>query len=307
MGSISNIMSRLKRSDAAVATPPEHLEQAVETDAAMIAAELESTGLDDSVAGAFVADPPTAHIGDLDGRVVAWDPRKIDPAVVAFHSRYSAVCEQFRSVRARLANNESQRANQILVVTSSLPQEGKSVTTANLGIVIAEGGEHSVLIADADFRRTSIAHMLGMDSRPGLADLIRGEVTLAEAVRPTPFPNLKVLTAGTVGNKNYGEVLNSPATRDVLTQIRARFDYTLLDTPPVNTVSDVSTIAPHCDGVVMVIEMGRTPEPTVQEAVRTLQTTNTKILGCILSRYRDRRGRYYDRYYDYYYYYNNKD
>jgi capsular exopolysaccharide synthesis family protein len=184
-----------------------------------------------------------------------------------------------------------------------VPREGKSVTTVNLGLVMAEGGEHNILIADADFRRTSLARMLGIKGAPGLAELVRGEAELSEVLQPTPCPNLKIIPAGTSAGKSYAELLSGPPARAILADFRALFHYTFLDTPPVTTVSDVSMLAPHCDGTIMVIEMRRTPEPTVQQAVRTLQTNNVKVLGCILSRHPDRPSRYYDRYY--YNYYRN--
>ena len=236
-----------------------------------------------------------------DEQAARWDPQRIDPAVVAFHDRYSSVCEQFRSIRARLLSMNTANPHRVIAITSSVPQEGKSVTTVNLGLVMAEGGEHRVLIADGDFRRTSIARMLGIPEAPGLADVLRGERSLEDVLRPTPFPNLRVLTAGVVQGSAYGELLSSPATALALGQCRALFDYTLLDTPPVTTVSDTCLLAPHCDGAIIVIEMRRTPEPTVQQAVRTLQASNVKVLGCMLSRSRDRGTDYYAHYYSHYY------
>jgi len=234
------------------------------------------------------------------GTTVTWDVRQIDPAVVAFHDRYSSVCEQFRSVRARLVSMNTAGAHRVIAITSSMPQEGKSVSTVNLGLVLAEGGEHRVLIGDADFRRSSIGKMLGLTDRPGLAELIRGDVSLNELLCPTPFPNLSVLPPGRMSGQSVSELLSSAGAREVLARLRATFDYALLDAPPVNTVSDVSMLAPSCDGVILVVEMHRTPEPAAQQAARTLQANNVKILGCILTRHDDRRTHYYDRYYNYY-------
>ncbi len=257
----------------------------------------------DSAPRGFTPDPspvPQRAGRGSEERPVSWNATKLDEALVAVHDRYCAVSEQYRSLRARLVNMNPQNTHQVIAVTSSLPQEGKSVTTINLGIVMAEGNEHQVLIADADFRRASIARMLGVEARPGLAELVRGKAQLSEVLRPTPFPNLKLMTTGATVDKNYGELVGASATKAVLAQLRERFDYTFLDTPPVNTVSDVSMLAPHCDGIMLVIEMRRTSEATVQEAVRTLQTTNVKILGCILSRHQNERSHYYERYYNYY-------
>ncbi|MCH8807811.1 MAG: hypothetical protein IH986_17235 [Planctomycetes bacterium] len=95
-------------------------------------------------------------------------------------------------------------------------------------------------------------------------------------------------------------LLGGSLLRSALEQFRGAFDYTFVDTPPITTVADVGLLAPHCDGAILVIEMRRTPEPAVQQAVRTLQTNNVKILGTVLSRFRDHRTQYYGRYYNYY-------
>lgn len=247
------------------------------------------------------AEEPSASIV-TDPETVEWDAARVDPAIVAFHDRSSAICEQYRSVRARLLTMNRNNMPQVIVITSAVPQEGKSVSTLNLGIVMAGGGEHNILLVDADLRRTSIARMLGIDmeGRKGLADLLCGETTIDQVVLPTPFPNLKIIPAGRADTRNYAELMGSSTARAVLADLRQSFDYTFVDTPPVTTVSDVSMMAPFCDGVILVIEMRRTPEPTVQAAVRNLQTNNVKILGCILARYREERAGYYDRYYRYY-------
>lgn len=247
------------------------------------------------------ADEPRSSIV-TDPETIEWDAARVDPAIVAFHDRSSAICEQYRSVRARLLTMNRNNVPQVIVITSAVPQEGKSVSTLNLSIVMAGGGEHNILLVDADLRRTSIARMLGidMDGKKGLADLLSGGSTIDQVVLPTPFPNFKIIPAGCADTRNYAELIGSSTARAVLAELRQSFDYTFVDTPPVTTVSDVSMIAPFCDGAILVIEMRRTPEPTVQAAVRNLQTNNVKILGCILARYREERAGYYDRYYRYY-------
>ena len=300
MGSMQKIMQKLRAksgesADASNTALPE------ETQNSQTAAPV---GPPADSASAFTPDPAGTQASAsniVDDRTIEWDASKLDQTLVTFHERYSAVSEQYRSLRARLLNMNPQHKHQIIAITSSLPQEGKSVTTINLSTVMAEGNEHKVLLIDADFRRASIARMLGITPRPGLAELIRGKAQLSEVLRPTPFPNLKIITAGGASDKKYGELLGASAVRTVFTQFHDHFDFTFLDTPPVNTVSDVSMLAPHCDGLILVIEMRRTPEPSIQEAVRTLQTTNVKVLGCLLSQYNDQRGHYYERYYSYYY------
>jgi capsular exopolysaccharide synthesis family protein len=313
MGSMTKVMQRIQevgsepepvRPDDAAATSPGAAvldDAATGTRSGFVPGEPQpapgTPGRDPRAAGQ--PDPETAT--PARGAVV-WDAQRVDPVVVAFHDPYSAICEQYRSVRARLLTMNVARVPQVLAITSAIPEEGKSVSTLNLGLVMAEGGEHRILLVDADFRRTSLARMLGIPAEPGLAEVLRGEVSLEAALQPSPMPNLHVLPAGKVLNGAYGELLGGAGVGAVIGGLRGAFEYTFVDTPPVTTVSDVCLLAPHCDGAVVVIQMCRTPEPTVQQAIRTLQANNVKILGTILSRFRERGSGYYEHYYSSYYY-----
>jgi capsular exopolysaccharide synthesis family protein len=217
-----------------------------------------------------------------------WNPKLIDPAVVAFHARYSIECEQFRSVRARLLTMNGPGNPCVLAVTSSLPGEGKSACTLNLGLVVAEGGEQRTLIVDADFRRASITRMLGLGGRAGLSDVIRGTGSVKQLLCPTPLPNLKTLPAGGQSENRPCDLLGSGNLRQVFAELRDAFDYVFVDMPPVNTVSDTSVLAPLCNAALLVLEMRRTPEPVAQQAVRTLQANNVRVVGCIVTRHSER-------------------
>lgn len=249
----------------------------------------------------FHASKASVVAAAVTDEIVNWDPQRVDPAVIAYHNRFAAIVEQYRSLRARVLSLSSKQQYRVLVITSSVPEEGKSVTTVNLAIAMAEGGDQRIVVADADFRRASLARMLGIEGEPGLAEVLAGRATLEEVIRPTPYPNLKVIPAGKVGASGYADLLSAARVQETFAQLRKAFSFCLLDTPPVTTVSDVSLLAPHCDGAFMVIEMGRTPEPTVQLAVRALQTTRLEVLGCILSRHGQQHKYYYDRYRGYYY------
>ncbi len=235
-----------------------------------------------------------------DTKTRSWDSSRVHPALVAFHDRYSVVCEQYRAVRARLLTMNTAQAPQIIAVTSALPGEGKTVSAANLALIMAEAGEQRIALMDADCRQGSLAGMLGIESEPGLADVLRGSAGLEAALQDTPLPNLKLLPAGKTCDSTAGELLGGANAKAMLETLRNQFDYVFIDTPPVATVSDVCLLAPHCDGAILVVQMHRTPEPTAQQAVRTLQANNVKILGCVPTRHRDRHSRYYGRYYYYY-------
>jgi polysaccharide biosynthesis transport protein len=309
MGSMTRVMQRIQE-DHSQSGPVQPATAVTSADAAVL-----EYGTAPACSG-FVQDQPPAspasperespavrpsQTGPPGGTVAVWDAGHVDPAIIAFHDPYAAICESYRSVRARLLSMNATHVPQVLALTSAIPEEGKSVSTLNLGLVMAEGGEHRILVADADFRRTSLARMLGIPGEPGLAEVLRGEVRLADALQPSPIPNLQVLPAGKAANGAYGELLGGPGVGAVIEQLRGAFDYAFVDTPPVTTVSDICLLAPHCDGVVVVIQMRRTPEPTVQQAVRTLQANNVKIVGTILSRFRERGSGYYEHYNSYYY------
>lgn len=275
------------------------LQEALADDAPEPATEPAQADDGDPLAGVFgPAAKSVVPAAKLSDHTVKWDASKIDPAVVAFHASGTDACEQYRSVRARLLSTNRSELHQVVAVTSSIPREGKTTSVMNLGMVMAEGGERNILLVDADFRRASISAMIGAESLPGLAELLRGEAELADVLQPSPLPNLKILTAGRTPDKKYSELLGGSALRKTFEAIRAAFDYAFVDTPPVTTMSDVSMLAPHCDGALMIVQMRRTPEPIVQQAVRTLQTNNVKILGCVLARYREKRA-HYDSYYGY--------
>ncbi|MBN2446001.1 MAG: CpsD/CapB family tyrosine-protein kinase [Phycisphaerae bacterium] len=307
MGAISKLMDQIDESEALAAEVAEQTDTSpevptTEPNEPFSAFEAMAEEAAVSVAGAAVGDvysgPELMTV--VNNETADWDTPRVDPAVVTFHNRYASICEQYRSLRARLLSMNPDNQHQVLAVTSAVPEEGKSVTTVNLAIALAEGGEQHVVMVDMDLRRSSLARMLGQRSSPGVADVLRGEVRMEDVVRPTPYPNLKLIAAGNVTDNNYGEVFASPGLRDLLDTMRTSFNYCLLDTPPVTTVSDVNMLGPSCDGALLVIEMGRTPEPAVQVAVRSLQTNNVNILGCVLGRFRDERSHYYDRYYYHY-------
>lgn len=236
------------------------------------------------------------------GRI--WRPEDVDPGLIAFHERTAAITEQYRAVRARILSQNPAGDPQLIAITSAVPLEGKTITTMNLGLIMAESRELKVAVLDADLRRASLGRTLGYRSSPGLADVLIGRASLSDVALETPAPNLDLIAAGSTHGLNIAEVLASNRTRDVFQMLQARYDYVLIDTPPATTVADVCTLAPLCHHIIVAILMNRTPEPLVQKTVRLLQTNHGRILGCVLTRYHDRRARYY---YDYYRYYYRRD
>jgi Mrp family chromosome partitioning ATPase len=120
-----------------------------------------------------------------------------------------------------------------------------------------------------------------VSNSPGLSDVLAGRATLEDAIQQTPFGNLFVLPSGTCHEINSAELLNSNAANKVFDEIRERFHYTLVDTPPVQALSDVGVIGALCSGLVMVVRMNKTGAHVVRQSLHWLQANNLQVLGCI--------------------------
>jgi protein-tyrosine kinase len=232
----------------------------------------------------------------------------ISESLVAYHERNSLITEQYRALRTRLLSQNPLYEHRILAITSAVPKEGKSVTTLNLGCILAEIRHLRVLVVDGDFRRSSLARMLNQSSGPGLADVLNGKASYEEVVRSTPIPNLSFVAAGSTADRSAAELLSEVEARHIFKRMHNDFHYTIVDTPPATTVTDVGIIGQMTSGVILVVRLHRTQEPAAKSAVRLLQVNNIPILGCLLVGRDMPTGRYgygygyyhYYRYYDYY-------
>ncbi len=234
----------------------------------------------------------------------------LSESLVPFYERSSLVTEQYRSLRTRLLSHNPEYEHRVIAITSAVPKEGKSVTTLNLACVLAEIRHLKVLVVDGDFRRSSLAHMLNQAAKPGLAEVITGQADYRDVLHATPIPNLTFIPAGSTKNRSAAELLTSASAMPTFQQMQNSFHYTIVDTPPATTVTDVGIIGQMCTGVIMVVRLHRTHEAAAKRAVRLLQVNNIPIIGSLLvgrdapgSRYSYGYGngyRYnYYRYYDY--------
>lgn len=228
----------------------------------------------------------------------------LSESLVPFFERSSLVTEQYRSLRTRLLSGNPNYEHRTVAITSAVPKEGKSVTTLNLGCILAEIRHLRVLVVDGDFRRSSLAHMLNQPNGPGLADVLDGTARYEEVVRDTPIPNLKFIAAGSTHNRSAAELLTAASASPVFRRMQNEFHYTVVDTPPATTVTDVGIIGQMCTGVIMVVRLHRTHEAAAKRAVRLLQVNNIPIYGCLLVGRDSPVGGYYGYGYGYGYGYN---
>jgi tyrosine-protein kinase Etk/Wzc len=191
-------------------------------------------------------------------------------------------------------------------VTSAVPKEGKSVTAANLALIMGEIQHMRTVLIDGDFRRGSLARLLNQDAKPGLADHLQGKAGLDAIVQPTVLDNVSFIAAGKMGNRGAAEILSSQNMAATFRRLQTQYQYVIVDTPPATTVTDVGVIGQLCHSVIMVIRMNRTPGAVVRRAVRMLQVNNIPVAGCVLVGKNERNARYgyYYGYYPYSRYYN---
>ena len=194
----------------------------------------------------------------------------------------SQMAESYRALRTSLLLSNLGAPPKVIMVTSALPQEGKTTTSINTAIVLAQKGVR-VLLIDADLRRPSIHKTLGMGPHSGLSNVLTGSTKLADAITHTAiFPNLFVLPAGTPP-PNPAELLASSNMRDLLNELRDQFDHVVMDTPPSLSVTDAVVLSPRADAVVLVIRSGQTTKQALRRSRDTLLQVNAKVVGVLLN------------------------
>jgi capsular exopolysaccharide synthesis family protein len=214
----------------------------------------------------------------------------------------SPVAEAYRALRTSVLLSMAPRPPQVLLVTSSQPGEGKSCTSMNLALALAQRGGNVILV-DADLRKGSVSPILGMGDQKGLSSYLTGAHPLEEVVRQVEIcPSLSVIPAGP-RPPNPAELLSSNAMGKLVTELRQRFDHIIIDSPPVLLVTDSTILSNLVDGVVLVAESGGTTRHALARAHRIIESAGGRILGTTLNKVDLRRNGEYGQYYRRYSYY----
>lgn len=201
-------------------------------------------------------------------------------AILGSESHFS-VKEAYKTLRTNIRFSLPAGGCHKVGVTSGLPNEGKSITALNIAITFAEAGQR-VLLIDADLRRPAMARLLIENGDPGLSNLLAGMCTEEEAIHKERFPNLDIIFSGAIP-PNPSELLSSPRMVKLLETLSARYDYIIIDTPPVNVVTDASVLAPILDGVLFVVRQKQSERDSVSRAVNQLSLAGAKLLGFVLN------------------------
>lgn len=206
----------------------------------------------------------------------------LDPNVnVFFNPALSAHgAEQFRTLRSRLYQLRAAQQLRTLLVTSSVPGEGKTFAVANLAQAIIRQPDRRALIIDADLRCARVHSVLGAPPAPGLSDYLRGEADEMSVIQHSVENNLCFIPGGNEVT-NPSELLSNGRMRTLLERVTPVFDWVILDSPPCLPVADAAILADLCDGVLLVVRAGVTPSPTVQRARQELQSRN--VVGVLLN------------------------
>lgn len=230
---------------------------------------------------------------------IPFDTGALDHPLILEGGQLSSRSESFRALRTNLAFVGTAERSRTIVMTSSLPGEGKTTTAANLGVVLAESGA-SVCLIEADLRRPRLLEYFGLEGAVGLTDLLIGRADLADILQPYGKHQLALLGAGQIP-PNPSELLGSPAMRECLQELAQKFDYVLLDGPPMLPVTDSAVLSTITDGAVVVVGSGLVTRDQLRTAVDGLYAVEARILGVVLNRIpRNAAGsNYYDYKYDY--------
>jgi len=221
----------------------------------------------------------------------------LDPNVNVFVNPDSSAqgSEQFRTLRSRLYQMRSNQPLRTLLVTSSIPTEGKTFVTNNLAQAIIRQPDRRALIIDADLRRSRLHVPLGAPSSPGLTDYLRGTADIASIIQQGQEGNLCFIPGGDEVT-NPSELIANGRMKMLLDRLAPIFDWIILDSPPCLLVADASILADLCDGVLLVARAGVTPAATAQRACQELRGRN--VVGVVLNAMQDSH-KYHS---DYYYY-----
>ena len=237
------------------------------------------------------------------------------------YSPISAFAEAYRRFQVSMrVSGIKEGARKVVLFTSTISGEGKTLTAANFAIMCAQSNL-KVLLLDADFRKPAMHQMFGVEREPGLTDLIvnsgdieshfkeiKGRLNVNSQESALVRSNLKVITSGTIPY-NPSNFINSKDFRELFETVRSKFDLIVIDSPPIFPVSDAILLSEMSDGVILVYQVGKVAKGMLNRAVEQLKKIKTPILGVILNETKGGATNkyYYNRYYNYYYNYNYND
>jgi capsular exopolysaccharide synthesis family protein len=237
---------------------------------------------------------------ELAGRKEIELPKAKSIELITHFSPKSNIAESYRSIRTTLLLSQADSLLKCFVVSSPLPEEGKSATISNLAVTFAQAGKR-VLLIDADLRKPRLHKIFQTKNLNGLTNYLSSQADSKDLEKPTPVPNLYVINSGPLP-PNPVELLGAERMGSLLDDMKKRFDYVLIDAPPVLPVSDAIVLGSKIEGMILVIWGGKTTREALKRAKEKLSTHHIKCVGVILNNINLGEHDYYymKRYYQYY-------
>ncbi|MCX6601306.1 MAG: polysaccharide biosynthesis tyrosine autokinase [bacterium] len=236
------------------------------------------------------------------------DLHRVDAKMITRFSPKSPVSEAYRSLRTNIQFADIDHPKHVLMITSAMSKEGKSTTAVNLAITLTQTGSR-VLLVDSDLRRPTLHNFFAMDKTYGVTNVLVGSLSFDDVIKHTEVEKLDVITAGDIP-PNPAELVASESMRRFIELARSRYDYVLLDSPPVIAVTDAAVLATRVDGTVLVVGSGTVNKREVVRAVGLLKNVRSPVLGVVLNGLDIKKiygsYYYYFHYYQYYYYYGSE-
>lgn len=213
---------------------------------------------------------------------IAFDPDASKNPLLTQAGQQSPRAEAFRQLRTNLQFAQVSNTSKSVLVTSSLPGEGKSTTATNLAVSLAQSGLAVVLI-DADLRRPMVSEYLGLERNVGLTTALLGQAELDDVLQPWGEDRLYVLTSGLIP-PNPSELLGSQQMEKLIVDLEANFDAVIIDAPPLLPVTDSAVLAQHVGGVVLIVGSQKVRQPDLAKSFAALEMVGAEVLGVVLNR-----------------------
>jgi len=237
----------------------------------------------------------------------SWDGN-CDERLLSITEPSSVIAEEYRAIRTGIIAKWENRRHLIHTITSATPQEGKTITSLNLGLCFSELRNRKTLVIEADLRLPQFKKLLSLPKTPGLVGVLDEGVPYEKAIVQAGPNELDILPAGGRLDTDAVQMLSSPAMVNLIKAVRQKYDHVVIDTPPVVELADAGIVGALSDDVLLIARMNRTPKALIQQAIRTLASYKAPVAGLIATdQSRHRQRYYYYRYgYRYQYTYQNR-
>lgn len=210
------------------------------------------------------------------------DASGIDPRVVAYYAPGSLIVEQYRNIKTYISSLNGGDLFRSIMVTSPNRREGKSLTSVNLAVAMAEDKDKTVILADLNFRAPEVSNLLNVKAPKGLSDYFNNDVRLDEILTKTSINNLMMLSSGNMPSNPAG-FFTYQKIKELITELEKHFNYIILDTPALIPFADARTFAPAVDGVILAVCAGKTRREVVWRAQEQIKSVRGKLIGVVLT------------------------